>query len=220
MRAAGYSYGVIRILVVDDHPIVREGLVSVLADEPDFEVVGAGGSAEEALDLAARLHPDVLLLDLELPGMSGIEAISHLARRAPQVRVLVFTAYDADEQVFGAIRAGARGYLLKGASAGEIARAVRTVQQGGSHLEPHVAARVLDEVSAPTSRRSGGSGGLSERELQVLRLVAAGNANKEIARQLAIAERTAKFHVSSLMNKLGAGNRAQVVALAVQRGLL
>jgi DNA-binding NarL/FixJ family response regulator len=219
---------VIRILVVDDHPIVREGLVSVLADEPDFEVVGAGGSAEEALDLVARLHPDVLLLDLELPGMSGIEAISHLARRPTPVKVLVFTAYDADEQVFGAIRAGARGYLLKGASAGEIARAVRTVQLGGSHLEPHVAARVLNEISAPTAQRGGGlrgaagggSGGLSEREMQVLRLVAAGNANKEIARQLAIAERTAKFHVSSLMNKLGAGNRAQVVALAVQRGLL
>jgi DNA-binding NarL/FixJ family response regulator len=212
---------VIRILVVDDHPIVREGLVSVLADEPDFEVVGAGGSAEEALDLVARLHPDVLLLDLELPGMSGIEAISHLARRPTPVKVLVFTAYDADEQVFGAIRAGARGYLLKGASAGEIARAVRTVQGGGSHLEPHVAARVLDEISTPTARRGGsGGGGLSERELQVLRLVAAGHANKEIARQLAIAERTAKFHVSSLMNKLGAGNRAQVVALAVQRGLL
>jgi DNA-binding NarL/FixJ family response regulator len=212
---------VIRILVVDDHPIVREGLVSVLADEPDFEVVGASGSAEEALDLAERLHPDVLLLDLELPGMSGIEALSHLARRAPQVRVLVFTAYDADEQVFGAIRAGARGYLLKGASAGEIARAVRTVHGGGSHLEPHVAARVLDELSTPTARRGGGGGGgLSERELQVLRLVASGQANKEIARQLAIAERTAKFHVSSLMNKLGAGNRAQVVALAVQRGLL
>jgi DNA-binding NarL/FixJ family response regulator len=156
-----------------------------------------------------------------------VEAISHLARRPTPVKVLVFTAYDADEQVFGAIRAGARGYLLKGASAGEIARAVRTVQLGGSHLEPHVAARVLNEISAPTAQRGlrgaaggVGSGGLSEREMQVLRLVAAGSANKEIARQLAIAERTAKFHVSSLMNKLGAGNRAQVVALAVQRGLL
>jgi DNA-binding NarL/FixJ family response regulator len=207
---------VIRILVVDDHPIVREGLVSVLADEPDFEVVGAAGTAEAALDLAERLRPDVLLLDLELPGMSGVEAISHLARRAPQTRVLVFTAYDADEQVFGAIRAGARGYLLKGAAADEIARAVRAVHAGGSHLEPQVAARVLAEVTAP--RRP--AGGLSERELQVLRLVATGHSNKEIARQLAIAERTAKFHVTSLMNKLGAGNRAQVVALAVQRGLL
>jgi DNA-binding NarL/FixJ family response regulator len=207
---------VIRVLVVDDHPIVREGLVSVLADEPDFEVAGAAGSAEAAIDLAARVRPDVVLLDLELPGMSGVEAISHLARRAPEARVVVFTAYDADEQVFGAIRAGARGYLLKGATAEEIARAVRAVHAGGSHLEPRVAARVLAEISAP--RRP--PGGLSERELQVLRLIASGHSNKEIARQLAIAERTAKFHVTSLMNKLGAGNRAQVVALAVQRGLL
>jgi two-component system, NarL family, response regulator LiaR len=219
---------VIRILVVDDHPIVREGLVAVLADEPDFAVVGSAGSAEDALTLAERLQPDVLLLDLELPGMSGVEAISHFARRVPATRILVFTAYDADEQVFGALRAGAKGYLLKGAASAEIARAVRVVDAGGSHLEPQIASRVLAEVATPSTpsisstrpRFSGPGGGLSEREGQVLRLIAAGNSNKAIARQLAIAERTAKFHVTSLMNKLGAANRAQTVAIAVQRGLL
>jgi DNA-binding NarL/FixJ family response regulator len=207
---------VIRILVVDDHPIVREGLVAVLGDEPDFEVAGAAGSAEEALTLAERLRPDVLLLDLELPGMGGVEAISHLAQRAPGTRVIVFTAYDADDHIFGAIKAGAKGYLLKGATSDEIARAIRTVHAGGSHLESRVTARVLAEVSTP--RRAAGA--LSEREQQVLRLIASGRSNKEIARTLAITERTAKFHVTSLLNKLGASNRAQVVALAVQRGLL
>jgi DNA-binding NarL/FixJ family response regulator len=207
---------VIRILVVDDHPIVRDGLAAVLADEPDFAVVGTAASAEDALAAAQRLQPDVLLLDLELPGMDGVEAIDHLTRQVPAGRIVVFTAYDADEQVFGAIKAGARGYLLKGATAGEIAQAIRTVHAGGSHLEPQVAARVLAELATP--RRP--SGGLSQREQQVLRLVAEGHSNKAIARRLAITERTAKFHLTSIMNKLGAGNRAQAVALAVQRGLL
>jgi DNA-binding NarL/FixJ family response regulator len=207
---------VIRVLVVDDHPIVRQGLVTALGDEADLEVVGAAGSAEEALALAARLRPDVALLDLELPGLDGVEAIPRLAAVSPETRVLVFTAYDTDERVFGAIKAGAGGYLLKGAPAEEIARGVRAVQAGGSYLEPRVAARLTAEVRAP--RRS--SGQLSPRERAVLRLVADGLPNKQIARALAISERTVKFHLSSAFNKLGADNRAQAVALATQRGLL
>jgi DNA-binding NarL/FixJ family response regulator len=204
------------VLVVDDHPIVRQGLVGVLGDEPDLEVVGAAASAEEALALAPRLRPDVALLDLELPGMSGVEAIARLGDVAPATRVIVFTAYDTDERVFGALRAGAKAYLLKGAAAEEIARAVRTVHGGGSHLEPRIAARVLVEMNAP--RRDAGT--LSERERQVLRLVAEGLSNKEIGRRLAITERTAKFHVTSLLNKLGADHRAQPEAVALQRGVL
>jgi DNA-binding NarL/FixJ family response regulator len=171
---------VIRVLVVDDHPIVREGLVSVLQDDPRLEVVGASGSAEEALALAARQRPDVVLLDLELPGMDGVTAIPRILEASPTSRVLVFTAYDADERVFGAIRAGARGYLLKGASAAELGRGIRAVHAGESALEPRVAAKLVAEVRAP--RRAAGV--LSEREQSVLRLVAAGLATKQIARQL------------------------------------
>ncbi len=204
----------IRVLVVDDHPVVREGLVAILEDEPDFEVAGSAGSAEDALALAARLNPDVILLDLELPGMGGIEAIPRLAASASGARVLILTAYDADERVLGAVKAGARGYLLKGAAAGEIAQAIRAVHTGGSYLASRVAAKVLTQMRAP--RRSA----LSARERAVLRLVADGLTSRQIARQLSITERTVKFHIRSLLNKLGAENRAQAVAKAAERGLL
>ena len=206
----------IRVLVVDDHPIVREGLVAVLEDEPDLTVVGAAGSAEEALTLARGERPDVVVLDLELPGMNGAEAIPRLAAESPATKVVVLTAYDTDERVFGALRAGAKGYLLKGAPADEIARAIRAVHAGGSALEPRVAARLVAEVRSP--RR--GAGVLSEREQQVLRLVAEGRPTKQIARALSITERTVKFHVASASRKLGADTRAQAAALAVRRGLL
>ena len=206
----------ISILVVDDHPIVRQGLVGVLEDEADFSVIGSAGSAEEAVTLVARHHPDLILLDLELPGLDGVAALPRLAEASPQSRVIVFTAYDSDERVFGAIRAGAKGYLLKGATTEEIGRAIRAVHEGGSHLEPRVAARVLSELHSP--RRAVDA--LSEREREVLRLVADGLSNKEIGRALTISERTARFHVTSILNKLGASTRAQAVALAGQRGLL
>lgn len=206
----------IRILVVDDHPIVRQGLVSVLEDEADFDVVGAAGSSAEAVALAGRHQPDVVLLDLELGAESGVTAITRLGEVSPASRILVFTAYDTDEHVFGAIRAGASGYLLKGAPTEEIARAIRGVHAGGSHLEPRVAAKVLAEMNAP--RRGGAL--LSPRESEVLRLIAEGLSNKEIGRALTISERTARFHVTSILNKLGATTRAQAVALATQRRLI
>jgi DNA-binding NarL/FixJ family response regulator len=208
---------VIRILVVDDHPVVRQGLVAVLEDQPDFTVVGAAGSAEEGIALAASLSPDAVLLDLELPDINGVEAIPRIALAAPEARVLVFTAYDTEERVLGALRAGAKGYLLKGAAAEEIARAIRTVHGGGSYLEPRVAATVLAEFRAPQRPPEVT---LSKRELEVLRLVAEGLSNKQIAHSLAIAEPTVKFHLTSIFNKLGVFNRAQAAALAVQRGLV
>ncbi|MGQ0570776.1 MAG: response regulator [Armatimonadota bacterium] len=205
----------IRVLVVDDHPIVREGLSAVLEDQADFQVVGATGTVEEAVTFATRDHPDVILLDLELPGTGGNEAIPRLAAAVPHAGIIIFTAYDTDERVLGAIRAGARGYLLKGVAADEIARAVRAVHGGGSHLTSRIATKVMAEVSAPRRGRF-----LTAREHEVLRLVADGQSTKQIARSLAITERTVKFHVASIFNKLGVGNRAEAVARAVRRGLL
>ncbi len=205
----------IRVLVVDDHPIVREGLVALLEDAPDLEVVGAVGSAEDALGLAARVKPDVILLDLELPGMDGTAAIPRLAVTAPGARVIAFTAYDTEERVLSTLEAGAKGYLLKGAPADEIVRAIRAVHGGGSHLAARVASKVVAAVASP---RRGGT--LTAREREVMRLVAAGRSSKQIARSLSITERTVKFHIASILNKLGAENRAQAVALAAQRGLL
>ncbi len=205
----------IRIVVVDDHPILRQGLIAALEDEPDVVVAGAAGSAEEAIVLVRQQQPDLVLLDLELPGMGGIEAIPRLLEVSPGSRVLVFTAYDTDERVLGAIRAGAKGYLLKGATSADIAQAIRSVTAGGSVLEPRVAAKLIASVGAPR-----GASQLTAREREVLRLIAQGLPSKQIARALGITERTVKFHTTSLLRKLGADNRAQAVALAAQRGLL
>src|SRR5437868_678300 len=203
-------------MVVDDHPIVRQGLVSVLSDEEDLEVVGEASSGRQAVGLASRLRPDVVLLDLEMPDVDGVEAIPQLLAILPGLGVLVFTAYDTEERVLGSVRAGARGYLLKGASAEEIGRAVRSVAAGGSYLEPRVARMLMAEVQSPRRHTTT----LSDREREVLHLVAEGLPTKQIARSLSITERTVKFHVNSIFHKLGADNRAQAVAVAAQRGLL
>ena len=205
----------IRILIVDDHPVVREGLMAVLEGIPDIRVVGTAQSAEEALAAMKTVRPDIVLLDLELPGMSGIDAIPRVIAAGDHVRVIVLTAYDTEERVLGAIRAGAGGYLLKGAAAAEIVHAIRAVREGGSYLTPRVATQVMAQV---VSR--GRSGVLSEREREVLRLIAQGQSNKQIGRQLSITERTVKFHVTSIFNKLGTDNRAQAIAVAARRGLL
>ncbi len=204
----------IRVMVVDDHPIVRQGLVAILEDEPDFEVAGSAGSAEAALDLIDHTQADVILLDLELPGIDGVAAIPRLLEVLPNGQVVVFTAYATDQRVFGAIRAGAKGYLLKGASTAEIARAIRATHAGESYLEPRIAGKLLQEVRAPRHT------GLSQRELGVLRLITAGMSNKQIARSLSITERTVKFHVTSILKKLDADNRARAVAIALESGLL
>ncbi|HEX6819286.1 MAG TPA: response regulator transcription factor [Ktedonobacterales bacterium] len=206
----------ITLFVVDDHPIVRQGLVAALEDEPDFQVVGAVGSAEDALASLGALQPNVVLLDLELPGIGGVAAIPQLLALQPGTHILVFTAYDTEERVLGALRAGAKGYLLKGATAAEIARAVRAVASGGSALEPRIAARLVTEMSG--THAAGRH--LTAREREVLQLIADGQASKQIARALGISERTVKFHTASLLRKLGADNRAQAVAVAVQRGML
>ena len=203
-----------RVVIVDDHPIVREGVSAVLERERDIEVVGTAGTTDEGLRLAATLHPDVVLLDLKLPGAEAGESVTTFVRQSPGV--VVFTAYDADDDVFRAIRDGARGYLLKGSAAADIVDAIRQVHAGNSYLSPRVAAKLVSDVAHPRSR----GGLLSARERGVLRLVAAGLSNRQIAETLSLSERTIKFHVTAILNKLGADNRAQAVALAAERGLL
>ncbi len=207
----------IRILIVDDHPVVREGLVAVLEQHSDFTIVGQAASAEAAIERAMLVSPDIVLLDLELPGIGGVEAIPRLLQVAPSAKIIVFTAYDTDERVFGAIQAGAKGYLLKGTPAGEIISAISAVHTGASALDPRVASKVLARL---TTSRAGAAIGLTAREREVLRLVSDGRSNKQIARTLGITERTVKYHVASIFNKLGADNRAQAVAVAGRRGLL
>jgi DNA-binding NarL/FixJ family response regulator len=204
----------IRVLIVDDHPIVREGVSTVLEREPDIEVVGMGGTIDEGLRLVASSRPDVVLLDLKLPGAEAGDSVATFVRRNPNI--IVFTAYDADDDVFRAIRDGARGYLLKGSAAADIVDAIRQVHAGNSYLSPRVAAKLVSDVAHPRAR----GGLLSTRERGVLRLVAAGLSNRQIAETLSLSERTIKFHVTAILNKLGADNRAQAVALAAERGLL
>jgi DNA-binding NarL/FixJ family response regulator len=204
----------IRILVADDHPMLREGLVAVLSTQPDFDVLGEAADGSEVVRLAETLLPDVILLDLEMPGMDGVAALEKLRESGSEARTVVFTAYDTDERILGSLRAGARGYLLKGASRTELFDAIRTVHSGGSLLQPLVTGRLLDHMNAPEPDP------LTPRELEVLALLARGLPNKEIADSLYIGERTVKFHVSSILAKLNAGNRTEAARIAISRGLI
>jgi two-component system, NarL family, response regulator LiaR len=204
----------IRLLLADDHPVLRDGLQAILDTDAEFEVVAQAGSGAEAVRLAEARQPDVILMDLEMPDLDGVEAIRRIRAARPDARILVFTAFDTDERILGALQAGAQGYLLKGAPREELFRAIRVVHGGGSLLHPVVASKVLRHMSGPAPES------LTERELEVLRLLARGLQNKEIAATLHISERTAKFHVSSILGKLGAGNRTEAVRLAAQQGLI
>ena len=207
----------IRILLADDHPVVRDGLAAILGTQPDFAVVGQAGTGAEAVLLAAQLRPDVILLDLEMPGMDGVEALRRIRAARAEAQVIVFTAFDADERILGAVQAGAKGYLLKGAPRDELFKAVRVVGEGGSLLQPVVASKLLQHIS---SRDQIIVETLTDREMEVLQWLAQGKSNKEIAAALVISERTVKFHVSSILGKLGAGNRTEAVTIAAQRGLV
>jgi DNA-binding NarL/FixJ family response regulator len=208
----------IRIVVVDDHPVVRDGLAAILGTQPEFEVVGEAGDGAEAVRQVLALRPDVLLLDLEMPGMDGVAALRVLHERMPGARAIVFTAFDTDERILEAVRAGAQGYLLKGVPRQELFQAIRVVHAGGSLLQPVVASRLLRQVRREPTPPAVEP--LTPRELEVLRLLALGLQNKEIAARLSVTERTVKFHVSSILAKLGAGNRTEAVRTAMQHGLI
>ena len=209
----------IRVVIVDDHPALREGLRTILATQPDIAVVGEAATGQQAVAQALALRPDVVLMDLELPELDGVEALRRIRERRPGTRVVVFTAFDEDKRVMSALEAGAQGYLLKGASREEIFQAVRAAHRGGVPLQPTVATTLLHRLATPRGTRER-QAVLSPREREVLQLLAEGLTNKAIAHRLVISERTVKFHVGSILAKLGVPNRAAAVRVALQRRLL
>jgi DNA-binding NarL/FixJ family response regulator len=207
----------IRLLIVDDHPVVRDGLRGMFAGHPDFEVLGEAADGAEALAQSEQLHPDVILMDLRMPGVDGVTAIRRLSERdsAPEApRVLVLTTYDTDSDVVPAIEAGATGYLLKDSPREELFRAVRAAYRGESVLSPSVATRLMSQLRSPAQEA------LSERELEVLALIAQGLSNREAAARLFISEATVKTHLVHIYTKLDVNDRAAAVATAFERGLL
>lgn len=205
----------IRLVVVDDHPVVRQGLTAMLRWEPEIELVGEAADGQEAVRLILEQRPDVVLLDLRLPGLSGVDVMRQVRPQAPTVRFLILTTYDTESYIAPALAAGARGYLLKDAILEELMQGIRSVVQGRPALEPGVAARLLDRIAD-----GDGAGDLSERELEVLRLLVDGASNKGIAQRLTLSENTVKAHVSHIFTKLGVQSRTEAVTVALQRGLV
>ena len=214
----------IRILLVDDQRLMREGLRILLELETDLEIVGEATNGGEALSAYAEVEPDVVLMDVRMPGMDGVEATWRLRERWPSARVIILTTFDDDEYVFEGLRAGARGYLLKDVSGHDLAEAVRTVAAGGALIEPSVARRVVAEFArmAPPIRQpdEGLAEPLSDREREILRLVAQGLTNREISDQLCLAQGTVKNYVTTILQKLGARDRTQAALRSRELGLL
>lgn len=205
----------IRILVVDDHSVVRHGLRMFLGLEPEFDVVGEATNGAEALQKARELQPDVVLMDLLMPVMDGIQATAALRQEMPDVEVIALTSVLEDASVYSALRAGAIGYLLKDTEADELVRAIKAAAQGQVQLSPQAAARLMREVRMPDSPEA-----LTEREVEVLRQLALGYSNKEIAQHLSIGEKTVKTHVSNILSKLNVASRTQAALYAVRLGLV
>jgi DNA-binding NarL/FixJ family response regulator len=206
----------IRVLIADDHTVLRHGLRMILDEADDITVVGEAANGEEAVAQARALTPDVVLMDVNMPGVDGVEAARQIRASLPQIRVLILTVSDKDRDLMGAIKAGARGYLLKSAESDEVLEAIRRVAAGEAILPPALTARVLDELASPTPTLSP----LTDREIEVLGLIAQGLSNKEIAVALYISQNTVKTHVRHILEKLGLRSRSEAAAFAVREGLL
>jgi len=209
----------IRVLIVDDQAIVRKGIRALLAQVEDIDVVGEAGDGREAVDQFEALHPDVILMDLVMPVMDGIEAIRQITGRQEDARILVLTSFTGDDKVFPAIKAGALGYLLKDSEPADLLRAIQQVHRGEPSLEPSIARKVLQEMQRP-SRRPPTPDPLTAREIDVLRLVARGLTNAEVAERLVVTEATVRSHVSNFLSKLHLANRVQATLYALQEGLV
>jgi len=201
----------IRILVVDDHHVVRQGLVALLNIMPDIEVVGQAADGAEAIKLHGSLRPDITLMDLQLPGISGVEAIRRIRNNDPAARFIVLTTFDGDEDIYRALEAGARAYLLKGMTVEELTSAIKAVHAGKTRISPAIAEKLAERMSGPA---------LTAREQDVLERIVAGRSNKEIASDLNISEATVKTHINSLLGKLGVGDRTHAATVAIQRGIV
>jgi len=201
----------IRILTVDDHPLLRQGIASLIKTQPDMQLVAEACDGEEAIAQFRAHRPDVTLMDLQMPNVNGTEAISRIRSEFPDAKILVLSTYAGDVQVLRAIKAGARGYLLKGNVRTELLEAIRTVHAGRKRIPPEIAADLADHAADDL---------LSSREIDVLRLIGAGNANKQIADKLSIGETTVKNHISNILSKLGANDRTHAVTIGLQRGII
>ena len=208
----------IRILIADDHPLVREGLRGLISAEPDMDLVGEASDGAEAIEQAARLEPDVILLDLLMPVKSGLEAIIEIKQHNPDAKILVVTSFAEDDQIFPAIKAGALGYLLKDTSPRELLQAIRNVRQGESSLHPAITRRLVRQFTEPPESQASETL-LTERELEVLKLVAQGLSNQGIADALVVSERTVGKHVGNILEKLNLANRTQAALYALREGL-
>jgi DNA-binding NarL/FixJ family response regulator len=209
----------VRVVVADDHPIVRDGLRALFESVPGIELIGEAASGREAVRAAVTQRPDVLIMDLRMPDLDGISATMDIARAAPEVAILVLTMFDDDESVFAAMRAGARGYLVKGASQDDISRAIAAVASGGAVFGPGVARRVLDYFTAPVRRTDDPFPQLTSREREVLDLIATGLSNTIIAARLALATKTVGNHISAIFTKLQVATRAEAIVRARDAGL-
>ncbi len=205
--------GKIRVLIADDHLVVREGLEAMLHSSDEFEIVGQAIDGLETLRLVEELHPDVVLIDVQMPKMNGIEATQHITRQSPTTQVVILSSFDQDDYIYKAIQAGARGYLLKDIELHALLDVIRAAAQGESVLPPNIATKLVEHISAQRTQAS-----LTRREQEVLGLLAKGLRNKEIANQLNIAERTVKSHVANIIAKLGASSRTEAVSQALKEG--